>query len=305
MSGLPNPEPPIECDSNDPNIPGVTGKNTAGTGTGVYGYSGTAQGQPGGPVGVHGESQTFDGVSGICHANGFSGVSGFNKSPNGGPGLYGYCGPAGTQGQPGGPVGVHGESQTFDGVSGICHANGFSGVSGFNDSPNGGPGVFGKGNPAGRFFGNVEVTGDLTFVAAQSGGGDCAEEFDLGTAVESEPGTVMVLDDNGALQPSHTEYDRKVAGVISGAGDYRPGLVLGKCDSSQKRIPLALMGKVYCKVDAQYAPVEIGDLLTTSPTLGHAMKAVDASLAFGAVIGKALRPLGTGQGLIPILVALQ
>ena len=36
--------------------------------------------------------------------------------------------------------------------------------------------------------------------------------------------------------------------------------------------------------------------------LGHAMKVVDASKAFGAVIGKALRPFGGGRGLIPITV---
>jgi hypothetical protein len=53
------------------------------------------------------------------------------------------------------------------------------------------------------------------------------------------------------------------------------------------------------------APIEVGDLLTTSPTPGHAMKATDPVRAFGAVIGKALRALGDGQGLIPILVALQ
>ncbi len=70
-------------------------------------------------------------------------------------------------------------------------------------------------------------------------------------------------------------------------------------------MPLALVGKAYCKVDAQYASIEVGDLLTTSPTPGHAMKADDLLKAFGAVIGKALRPLPTGLGLIPILIALQ
>jgi hypothetical protein len=70
-------------------------------------------------------------------------------------------------------------------------------------------------------------------------------------------------------------------------------------------MPIALVGKVFCKVDADHSPVEIGDLLTTSPTLGHAMKVCDPIKAFGAVIGKALRPLRGGQGLIPILVALQ
>lgn len=71
------------------------------------------------------------------------------------------------------------------------------------------------------------------------------------------------------------------------------------------RVAVALVGKVYCKVDAGYAPVEVGDLLTTSPTPGHAMKADDQAKAFGAVIGKALASLGSGTSLVPILVALQ
>jgi hypothetical protein len=39
--------------------------------------------------------------------------------------------------------------------------------------------------------------------------------------------------------------------------------------------------------------------------LGHAMKAADPLKAFGAIIGKALRRLEEGQGLIPVLMALQ
>jgi len=96
-----------------------------------------------------------------------------------------------------------------------------------------------------------------------------------------------------------------VAGVISGAGKYKPGLILGREETSEHRMPIALMGKVYCKVDAQFAAIAVGDLLTTSPTAGHAMKADDPAKAFGAVIGKALRPLDAGLGLIPILIALQ
>ena len=68
---------------------------------------------------------------------------------------------------------------------------------------------------------------------------------------------------------------------------------------------LALMGKVFCKVDASYGPIEVGDLLTTSDTPGHAMKAFDHRKAFGAVIGKALGPITSGQGLVPVLVALR
>jgi hypothetical protein len=154
--------------------------------------------------------------------------------------------------------------------------------------------------------GNVEVTGslnvggDITMPAA-----DFAEDFQVEASDAVEPGTVMVLDENEALRPSDKSYDRKVAGVISGAGDCRPALILDRDNASPGRLPLALAGKVYCKVDATYGPIEIGDLLTTSSTAGYAMKADNPAMAFGAVIGKALRPLHAGCGLIPILVALQ
>jgi hypothetical protein len=58
-------------------------------------------------------------------------------------------------------------------------------------------------------------------------------------------------------------------------------------------------------VDARYGAIAVGDLLTTSPTVGHAMKAADPRRAFGAVLGKALRPMPSGRGLLPILIALQ
>jgi hypothetical protein len=136
-------------------------------------------------------------------------------------------------------------------------------------------------------------------------GADCAEEFDLAGSQQVDPGAVMVLDGLGKLRPSGQAYDRKVAGVVSGAGSYKSGIVLDRQELKTGRTPLALVGKVYGKVDANYSPVEVGDLLTTSDTPGHAMKALDPSRAFGAVIGKALRSLRKGQDLIPILVALQ
>jgi hypothetical protein len=175
---------------------------------------------------------------------------------------------------------------------------------------NGGVGVYGTGGQfAGKFDGNLQVngnanvTGTLTATVDVVLGSDCAEDFDVAPAVQVEPGTVMVLTDNGALEPSHSPYDKKVAGVISGAGDYQPGLILGRGEPSQQRMPLALIGKVFCKADAQYGSIGVGDLLTTSPTPGHAMRAEDRSRAFGAVIGKALRPLPSGRGLVPILIA--
>jgi hypothetical protein len=148
--------------------------------------------------------------------------------------------------------------------------------------------------------GTLTVDKDIALPA-----GDCAEEFDVAPAAQADPGTVMVLTESGTLEPSQNAYDKKVAGIVSGAGDYRPGMILDRQGSSENRMPIALMGKVYCKVDAQCGPIEVGDLLTTSPTAGHAMRATDPMKSFGAVIGKALRPLRAGQGLVPVLVALQ
>jgi hypothetical protein len=116
---------------------------------------------------------------------------------------------------------------------------------------------------------------------------------------------VMVLDDKGRLQPSSHPYDRRVAGVVSGARDLQPGLILGRREGSLGRLPVALIGKVYCRADAGPAPIRVGDLLTTAETVGCAMRALDPVRAFGAVIGKALQRLDSGRGLIPILVALQ
>jgi hypothetical protein len=134
---------------------------------------------------------------------------------------------------------------------------------------------------------------------------DCAEDFDIASEEAVAAGTVMVLDDDGNLCSSNHAYDKRVAGVISGAGNYRPGIVLDRQPGESTRQPIALMGKVFCKVDARHAPITVGDLLTTSPTPGHAMKALDPIQAFGAVLGKALKPLTDGVGLIPILVSLQ
>ena len=61
----------------------------------------------------------------------------------------------------------------------------------------------------------------------------------------------------------------------------------------------------HCKVDADIASIKVGDLLTTSPTKGHAQKVLDSSKATGAILGKALGSLKKGKGKIPVLVALQ
>lgn len=298
----------------------VSGENTVAiTGTAEGGNTLGVLGK-GGASGVRGEGKTWHGVVGISEggfgvygtnttggtgvvgeSKGWMGVYGKSESTTGGAGVMGEAEGSGVIGVSKTWHGVYGETPSTTGGAGVWgeHKGGGNGVVGISNS---GVGVFGKGGRlAGLFEGVVEITGDIRLIGA----GDCAEDFDIADVEVADPGTVMVLDNEGTVRSSSQAYDKRVAGVISGAGDLRPGIILGKQEVQLNRKPIALLGKVYCKVDAQYGGIEVGDLLTTSDTPGHAMKATDPLKAFGAVIGKALRPLKEGNGLIPILIALQ
>jgi hypothetical protein len=153
--------------------------------------------------------------------------------------------------------------------------------------------------------GEVKIHLDAGMGDIRLTGADCAENFDAEESQEFERGSVMTIGEGGRLRPCTEAYDRRVAGVVSGAGSFHSGIILDSWHGRGRRTPVALTGKVYCRVDAGHSPVEVGDLLTTSATAGHAMKATDPSRAFGATLGKALQSLDAGIGLIPILVALQ
>lgn len=302
--------------------PGVYG---ASKGTGVWGESETWMGIYGhskstiGGAGVMGENDTGSGI--IGKSGNWHGVYGSTEGTKGNIGNAAVAGEAkvgngifGSSNDGYGVVGhskqqkfaaVYGENQASgDGVfgNGGDKGRGVVGVSnnhtGVEGNSKNGVGIWGSGKIAAHFEGDVEVTGDIRLLNA-----DFAEYFDI--MEKTEPGEVMVLTESGSLAPSSKAYDKKVVGVISGAGKYKPGIILDNQHEKENRKPVAMMGKVYCKVDADSSPIEVGDLLTTSDIPGFAMKAIDPLKAFGAVIGKALSSLNMGKGLIPILVTLQ
>jgi len=144
-----------------------------------------------------------------------------------------------------------------------------------------------------------------------TGGADLSEQFKVrkeGREIQLEPGMVVIIDpeNSGSLTMSGQPYDRRVAGIISGAGGVKPGMLMGQkgsvADGTQ---PVALTGRVYCRADASKGPIEPGDLLTTSDVPGHAMKVIDYTQAQGAILGKAMSSLKSGQGLVLVLVSLQ
>jgi hypothetical protein len=68
---------------------------------------------------------------------------------------------------------------------------------------------------------------------------------------------------------------------------------------------VALTGRVYVLADAANGAIKPGDLLTTSATVGHAMKVSDHARASGAILGKAMSGLEQGRGMVLVLVTLQ
>jgi hypothetical protein len=242
-------------------------------------------------------------------------------------GVYGVglrgTGPLG----PADPAGVIGAADFGTGVAGITTNSG-NGVTGQNNTTGnigylGGPGIgcAGRAVRASDFGGYFENTAGGVALRAIGlaqvntlqilGGADIAEPFDVSATrgVEAEPGTVVIIDSDrpGELRVSDRSYDDRVAGVISGANAVAPGMVL-KAEGNELADgdhPVALTGRVWCKVDASFGAVSPGDLLTTSETAGHAMKAADLGRRAGAVIGKAMTSLEAGRGLVLVLVSLQ
>ena len=154
---------------------------------------------------------------------------------------------------------------------------------------------------------------------------DLASLLEVSEAVE--PGDVMVIDRSGSglMRRADGASDTGVVGVVTAS----PGVVLGMASPSRLvaeppvdhaageaadlevvlagdsvlRAPVAFSGVVRCKVDAGFGAIWPGDLLVTSPTPGHAMRA-DAPLP-GTMLGKALEPLEEGVGTIRVLVMLR
>ena len=252
--------PNVAGDSADPALAATTGMNTGG-GDGVFGR---------GNRGVVGES------------------------PGG----------VGVQGESADGVGVWAQSTTYEGVHAETRSPLTASIAAYNLNPTGtGAALFAKKEGdvghAGFFDGDVHVEGELVVTGALNlVGADYAESMTV-SAERVVAGMVVVIGDDGALEPCRRDYDTRVAGVVSGAGGVPAAVVLDRHDGG---VDVALMGKLWTMADATEAPIRPGDLLTTSGTPGHARRVTDTSRAFGAVIGKALTGLDGGTGLVRVLV---
>jgi len=269
-----------------------------------------------------------------------SGGGYFTSSMNGGYGVKGVSSSAGTSPEnrggwftasgnlsigvdvEGGRYGVRSVTPQATGCAVRAEATGASSTGVVAVSPNDGIHAEG-GRYAGRFMGRVIVYpyggGDVIFAVNNDGitqvdvlqimgGADLSEQFDVTGTGPPEPGSVMCIDavHPGKLVVCDAAYDRRVAGIISGAGGIEPGMMMGQRDTvADGAHPVALTGRVYVLADAQNGPIEPGDMLTSSSVPGHAMKVTAYDRAHGATIGKAMTGLEQGRGLVLVLVSLQ
>lgn len=127
------------------------------------------------------------------------------------------------------------------------------------------------------------------------------------TPVPLKPGTVVVIDplESNRVLPASQPYDTRIAGVVSP----QPGILLGEAGEDKAKV--AHSGRVKVKVDAQFGPISVGDLLVSSATTGYAMRSTPIEMNGisihrpGTIVGKALEPLKEGEGEILVLLTLQ
>jgi len=264
--------------------PAIQGVTHVTSGTAVYGLHDVSSGtHPGVWGATNSVSGNATGVRGFVNSTAPGAYSAGVRGHNNGTGSLGI----GVWGsQDGRGWGVYGETPDGTGVYG----NSDNGIGVRGDSANG---------YAGYFSGTVRVS------VLEIAGADLAEKFPV--SEEVKPGMVVAIDpDNpGQLCLARGAYNRRVAGVVSGAGNIPTGTILGNLPGSEDAPAVALNGRVWVYGDATEQPIVPGDLLTTAARPGHAMKVTDYGKAQGAVLGKAMTGLEEGTGLVLVLVNLQ
>jgi len=148
-----------------------------------------------------------------------------------------------------------------------------------------------------------------TFVNASGG------RFQMGDVVKLKGGKIRRFTGTDNQIPvsevilADTPNDHKVIGVVAGISVPEPDTPDTRVEDPSfigdggELFVVTLGTFAHCKVDATKASIQVGDLLTSSATPGHAQKATEPKI--GSIIGKALEPLEKGTGSIAVFVNIQ
>jgi hypothetical protein len=295
---------------------GVYAKTKSGLGTAIYGQidaaGGTTAAIEGETSSTQGTNSPTAGATGLlgkvtaANAGTWSaGVRGLSSSTSTtSNGVIGYTSGAGS--------GVYGESSSGNGVYAFTSGSANSlwvQHDGTGASTTGTPAATTRNlavfNANGTNVARIDRTGRGFFNGGtQINGADMAEAFNVeGTISAYEPGDVLVISTTSdrTVELSSEPNSTLVAGVYA----TKPGMLLTErtIDENQSDlVPMGVVGVIPTKVTTENGPIRRGDLLVTSSTPGHAMRAGDDPRT-GTVIGKALQAFdGTGTGRIDVLV---
>jgi hypothetical protein len=235
-----------------------------------------------------------------------------------GRGVQGYASgnlSSGVWGESPGGTGVHGSSESGKGVYGNSSSS--YGVEGYSASSIAVRAVSGDTQVALQAVGaaggvlidawtssrrfRVDGTGNVYAAGSfNPGGADFAEMLPAREGLE--PGDVLAIGADGRLIRSVEAYQASVVGVYSTA----PGVIggAGEGQSTEDKVPLAVVGVVPVKASAENGAIAPGDLLVASGMPGHAMRA-GSRTPIGCLLGKALTGLSDGAGTVTILVMVR
>ena len=139
----------------------------------------------------------------------------------------------------------------------------------------------------------------------QSSGADVAEAFAVtGDRAIYEPGDVLVIATTAdrRVERSSEPYSFLVAGVYA----TKPGVLLterGVDEPMDDLVPMGVVGVIPTKVTTENGPIRRGDILVTSGTPGHAMRADRDRVEPGMAIGRALEEYDASTpGVVRVLV---
>ncbi len=153
-------------------------------------------------------------------------------------------------------------------------------------------------------LGNSEFNGQVVFRREKKPAdfpGSIVEYFEVDDTEYITPGDILAVSDEGnsVLSRSRQKYNPAVIGVVSG----NPLITINNSGKEEKIYPVALAGKILCRIDARNNPVKPGDLIVSSDTPGCGMCGkIDSFDKTGTVIGKALSGLSDGIDLLPVFI---
>jgi hypothetical protein len=256
---------------------GVYGRSDSPAGWGVWGY-----GTEGG-TGVYGLSTTGNGVTGL------------STSSSEGHGVWAHSQSSGEDGSA-----LYAVNTASNGIAMWGTARGSDSTLVLEHRAGSGDFIRAFQTDPSNFRFRVTVGGNVSADGTFSpGGADLAEMLPAVSGLE--PGDVLAIGADGRLVRSSRPFATNVAGVYS----TKPGFLGGAADGVDltDKVPLAIVGVAPVKACTENGAIEPGDLLVTSSTPGHAMKASKAMP--GTILGKALGTLKSGRGVISVLVTLQ